>query len=297
MEQREDVKRDEIGSRVSYVVCENMQGISRQLDQYGYSQVDGFLGGSIHGYPDKIRNEMKGLFDRGWFEEEPEDEAAFKVGQYKISNQDREHRFRAKLLGAVADEKMERAIENQYDAAPTVVNFIRSLLVSLAEPMSKAAGTQLQSQVATAEMFVLCGNGARYDRRVSNVFGWNTDRGFVKDPRKLVAMYFANPNYRGEDQGGCLQLEGVVTPTGAVRIAPIHDRLVLFWADKVVWSMTPSRAGMISEHQFGIIAHMMVKDKEKGINYNPKTFAQWFPELRGKSMDWPPAHLLQGGSP
>lgn len=55
-----------------------------------------------------------------------------------------------------------------------------------------------------------------------------------------------------------LQLEGVITPSGAVRISPLHDRLVLFWADKTVWSMTPSRATMISEHQYGIIMHMML---------------------------------------
>ena len=32
-------------------------------------------------------------------------------------------------------------------------------------------------------------------------YGWNTEQGFVRDPRKLVAIYFANPNYR-EEHGG-----------------------------------------------------------------------------------------------
>ena len=31
-----------------------------------------------------------------------------------------------------------------------------------------------------------------------------------------------------------MQLEGVITPTGAVRISPVADKLVLFWADKTV---------------------------------------------------------------
>lgn len=83
-EQKQDVQSSQIGSRVSYVVLSNMQAILRQLDQYGYSQVDGFLGGSANGYPDQIRDEMKSLFDKGWFEEEPESEAQFKVGPYRI---------------------------------------------------------------------------------------------------------------------------------------------------------------------------------------------------------------------
>lgn len=283
-EQKQDIQSTQIGSRVSYVVLSNMQAILRQLDQYGYSQVDGFLGGSANGYPDQIRDEMKSMFDRGWFEEEPESEAQFKVGPYRITNQDREHRFRYRIKGRSGEEKMERLIENQYEVAPTVVNFTRSLLVSFAQPLGELTESGLSNTKGISELFVLCGQGARYDRRVSNVFGWNTEQGFVRDPRKLVAIYFANPNYR-EEQGGVLQLEGVITPTGAVRISPMQDRLVLFWADKTVWSMTPSRSSMISEHQYGIIMHMMAKGE---VNYNPQNFARWFPELQSMPMDWPP---------
>lgn len=283
-EQKQDVQSSQIGSRVSYVVLSNMQAILRQLDQYGYSQVDGFLGGSANGYPDQIRDEMKSLFDKGWFEEEPESEAQFKVGPYRITNQDREHRFRYRIKGRSGEEKMERLIENQYEVAPTVVNFTRSLLVSFAEPLGEITESGLSNTKGISELFCLCGQGARYDRRVSNVFGWSTEQGFVRDPRKLVAIYFANPNYR-EEQGGVLQLEGVITPTGAVRISPMQDRLVLFWADKTVWSMTPSRSSMISEHQYGIIMHMMAKGE---VNYNPQNFARWFPELQSMPMDWPP---------
>lgn len=55
----------------------------------------------------------------------------------------------------------------------------------------------------------------------------------------MVLLFTCSPsftaprNYR-EELGGVLQLEGVITPTGAVRISPVADRLVLFWADKTV---------------------------------------------------------------
>jgi len=290
-EQKKDVESSQLGARVSYVVLSNMQAIMRQLDQYGYSQVDGFLGGSANGYPDQLRNEMKSMFDKGWFEEEPESDAQFKIGPYRITNQDREHRFRYRIKGRSGEEKSERLIENQYDVGPTIVNFTRSLLVAFAEPLGELTDGGLSNTKGIAELFVLCGQGARMDRRVSNVYGWNTEQGFVRDPRKLVAIYFANPNYR-EEQGGILQLEGVITPTGAVRISPKQDRLVVFWADKTVWSMTPSRAGMISEHQYGIIMHMMAKDD---VDYNPSNFSRWFPELQNLPMEWPPKALA--GSP
>ncbi|CAK9031116.1 Hypoxia-inducible factor prolyl hydroxylase (HIF-PH) (Egg-laying defective protein 9) (Hypoxia-inducible factor-proline dioxygenase) [Durusdinium trenchii] len=209
-----------------------MQPILRQLDQYGYSQVDGFLG-DANGYPEQIRAEMKSLFDKGFFEEEPESDAQFKVGPYRITNQDREHRFRYRIKGRSGEERMEQLIQNQYEIAPTVVNFARSLLVSFARPLGELTESGLSNTKGISELFVLCGQGARYDRRVSNVYGWQTEQGFVRDPRKLVAIYFSNPNYR-EELGGVLQLEGVITPTGAVRISPVADRLVLFWADKTV---------------------------------------------------------------
>ncbi|CAK9083842.1 unnamed protein product [Durusdinium trenchii] len=247
-EQKQDIRSTQIGSRVSYVVLSNMQPILRQLDQYGYSQVDGFLG-DANGYPEQIRAEMKSLFDKGFFEEEPESDAQFKVGPYRITNQDREHRFRYRIKGRSGEERMEQLIQNQYEIAPTVVNFARSLLVSFARPLGELTESGLSNTKGISELFVLCGQGARYDRRVSNVYGWQTEQGFVRDPRKLVAIYFSNPNYR-EELGGVLQLEGVITPTGAVRISPVADRLVLFWADKTVWSMTPSRSSMISEHQW-----------------------------------------------
>eukprot|EP00933_Yihiella_yeosuensis_P021630 TRINITY_DN17095_c0_g1_i1.p1 TRINITY_DN17095_c0_g1~~TRINITY_DN17095_c0_g1_i1.p1 ORF type:complete len:407 (+),score=87.66 TRINITY_DN17095_c0_g1_i1:146-1366(+) len=288
-ERREDIKKSEIGSRISQVVREEAKGMTRQLEQYGFSQVDGFLGGSIHGYPDQIRKEMKAMFDRGWFESEDEEQASFKVGEYRIQNQDSDNRFRCKLLGGSGDPTLEKNIEKQYDVAPTLTDFVRSLVVAMAEPMAKPSKTALKNDTASAEMFVLCGEGSRYDRRVCNEFGWNTDKGFVRDPRKLTAIYFCNPNYKPE-HGGTLQLEGVITPTGGASIAPVHDRLVVFWADKTVWSVLPSTAGMISEHQYGIILNWLAKDKTK-IAYNAKNIAHWFPELNGKEITWPPPEL------
>jgi len=224
------------------------------------------------------------MFDRGWFESEPEEEAFSRIGPYKIQNQDLDHRFRARIRGSNPhDDLSNNVVENQYDIAPTTIEFIRGLTVSAAGPIGKRSNCEMKENMGMSEIFVLCGEGARYDRRCNNVNGWHTpDQGFVPDSRKLTAFYFTNPNYKKET-GGCLQLEGVVTPTGGVQIAPVADRLVLFWADKTVWSMTPSRAKLISEFQFGITMNFMVKDFND-IQYDAKSLAQWWPELRGQEI-------------
>lgn len=286
MKQRDDMIQDEVGKRLLYVIKENKSGIQTQLQQYGFAQIDGLLGGSIYGLPNQMRDEMDKMFSRGWFESESEDDLSFKVGPYKITNQDGEYRFRAKLIGNMGDEGKEEKVEVQYEVMPTVVNFSRGLLASVAEAVGKI--TKLSTNIASAELFCLCGKGARYDRRVGNVHGWNTKGGYLMDGRKLVAMYFVNPKWR-EELGGHLQLEGVITPTGQVSIAPQNDRLVLFWADRTVWSMRPSRATTMSEHQFGF-KMQMIAENVKDVDYDPNRFSRWFPELKGASMAWlPPA--------
>jgi len=276
---KDEAVEGDIGQRIKYLIDDNEKGIRRQLDQYGYAQVDGFLGGAISGFPDQIRDELDKLFARGWFETESEADRTFKVGGYRITNQDEEHRFKAALVGAAGDDATEKKVESQYDVAPTVVQFVRALMVSLADPIGRACKGGISTNIGAAEMFALCGNGARYDRRVSNVHGWRTEAGYAPDKRKLTVFYFTNPAWR-EELGGHLQLEGVITPTGAAAIAPLSDRLVMFWSDRTVWSMRQSRANTMREHSFGVKMDLMA-ESPKTIDYDPTRLGRWFPELQG----------------
>jgi hypothetical protein len=288
---KEALLQDDISERVNYSVVDNTKGIISQLQQYGYACIDGFLGGSIHGHPDRIRDELKKLFDRGWFAEESEEASGFKVGSYRIRYEDRDNRYKTELFSAAPSQKFdgsaeskEKAVETQYEVAPGVVKFARSLLTCLAEPVAKAAGGAMSTKVAIGEVNVLCGKGARIDRRVHNVYGWTTQQGFSRDPRKLTIFYFANPKWRPE-LGGNLQLEGIISPTGQVSIDPQHDRLVMFWSDKTVWSIAPTQANIISEHHYHMVLNLMAEEV-KDINYEPASLARWFPELQGKPMDF-----------
>eukprot|EP00438_Fugacium_kawagutii_P027929 Skav208936 [mRNA] locus=scaffold875:79663:81240:+ [translate_table: standard] len=84
-------------------------------------------------------------------EEQKEDIKSTQVGSrvsyviLRITNQDREHRFRYRIAGRSGEEKMERLIENQYEVAPTVINFTRSLMVSFAQPLGELTESGLSN--------------------------------------------------------------------------------------------------------------------------------------------------------
>lgn len=282
--------KDEVSERVALMVKDNAKGLGTQLDQYGYATVDGFLGGSVNGYPDKIHYEMTKLFGRGWFESDSEIDRRFKIGPYTITNDDAANRFRTRLIGVNPGEEKEGALETQYEVAPTVVNLTRSLIVSMAGPAGIWAGGSMSSNIAIGEIVCMAGNGARMDRRVSNSYHWNTQHGVRLDNAKLVAFYFLNPNQR-EALGGHLQLEGVITPTGAASVIPRHDRLALFWADKTVWSMRRHLATCMSDYMYALKVTMFARDFET-VKYDPNALARWFPEMQGRDMGaWPPENL------
>lgn len=288
--QKEDVSKNKVGSRLNYMVVQNREGIIKQLQQYGFSIIDGFLGalqGSRQTYADIIREEMKALFDRGWFESQTENN--LKLGNLNFAKQDLEHRFRYELKSnQPGDEKLEKLVDMQYELAPTVVDFFRGITISLAEPIAKADGHAMSTQIAYCELTAAVGNGARWDRHVDQEGGVNTEYGFCPDSRKLTIMYFTNPNWRPE-LGGELVLEGVIYPGNTRTIEPLHDRLVMFWSDRTVYSVRPSQARTISEHRYDLRIRMTSSEPGDAIKYDLRHIAQFFPELQGQEIIEEPA--------
>ena len=85
------------------------------------------------------------------------------------------------------------------------------------------------------EMQVTCypGGGARYVRHVDN----NTDNG-----RRVTCILYANPMWEDGDGGELRLYPTNGLPTDVVDVAPLHNRLVLFWSDaRVPHEVLPSR--------------------------------------------------------
>jgi len=277
-----ETTKDEVGRRVAYIIAQNAEGINRQLEQYGHCRISGLLGGDT---PEIIRKEMGKLFQRGWFAEPPEAENLTKVGQYSIQWEDAANRWHAPVKGITPGAVATEAdVETQFEAAPTTVSLVRSLSMALANVVSKRLKGNLSTSIVSAEMSV-CTDGGRYNRRVDNRFGWATEKGFVPDTRKLTAMYFVNPDYT-EEQGGVLQLENVITQTGTARCPPVSDILMLYWADRVVWSVSPTKAATPDQHRYALHLRLIAEDRDD-IKYEPKEFAKYFPELEGLTIEVP----------
>lgn len=88
--------------------------------------------------------------------------------------------------------------------------------------------SELQHVVSRSKAMVTCypGAGARYTRHVDNAIG---------NGRKLTCIYYLNsPDWTSAD-GGSLLLHGPVNSEissyGEIEIAPIFNRLLLFWSD------------------------------------------------------------------
>ena len=85
------------------------------------------------------------------------------------------------------------------------------------------------------EMQVTCypGGGARYVRHVDN----NTDNGW-----RVTCILYANPMWEDGDGGELRLYPTNGLPTDVVDVAPLHNRLVLFWSDaRVPHEVLPSR--------------------------------------------------------
>ena len=79
---------------------------------------------------------------------------------------------------------------------------------------------------------------AFYPKHLDNVTGG-------ADKRKLTAVYYPNPGWDSEAQGGCIRLYDALEPPHFTDIAPGGsggtDRLLLFWSDLVVHEVLPMR--------------------------------------------------------
>lgn len=95
-------------------------------------------------------------------------------------------------------------------------------------PLSSALWLGLQR--FSVQVACYPGDGARYLRHV--------DALRAEAARRVTAIVYLNPGWTPED-GGCLR---AYTPAGPVDVAPVHDRLVLFLADRVPHEVLPTNA-------------------------------------------------------
>eukprot|EP00753_Platysulcus_tardus_P006720 PLAT14492.1.p1 GENE.PLAT14492.1~~PLAT14492.1.p1 ORF type:complete len:353 (+),score=130.45 PLAT14492.1:78-1136(+) len=96
------------------------------------------------------------------------------------------------------------------------------------------------------------GGGARYVKHIDNPGGL--------DGRKVTMLYYLNCDWKPED-GGALRIHR--QKRAAVDVAPIGDRLLLFWSQLVVHEVLPSFKPRYALSQWFVAAQPVVKALSK----------------------------------
>ncbi|KAL1495569.1 hypothetical protein AB1Y20_016930 [Prymnesium parvum] len=139
---------------------------------------------------------------------------------------------------------------DSWKAAPTVVIFLSEVMATLPELVNQGLDAlpgrhpAISSSIFGHKLAVSTSGGARYPRHLDNVSGG-------EDKRKLTAVYYFNPGWDVDAQGGAIRMFDSVAPPVYTDIAPVGednaDRLLLFWSDLLVHEVLPMRTQHTSE--------------------------------------------------
>lgn len=199
------------------------------LRERGWHAVDNVLGHSICS---AMRSEAAALRDAGRFSQSYSEvaETGAKIWRPNV--------FQAELDG------------ESWRLAPRLVIYVSELMAAL-PPLMNASFRDLmlsESQFGH-KLAVSVGSGAFYPRHLDNVSGAPTDM------RKLTAIYYLNARegevaWDEERQGGVIRLYDGLEAPSHTDVAPIGDRLLVFWSDLLVHEVMPSFAENELDHRY-----------------------------------------------
>lgn len=203
-----------ITKRVDEVVPEQ---VVPQLRARGYALVDGFLGDA---FTLALRHEAEQLYERG--EMEISKSTRFCPENNSVVIYDKRNVFSTQMLGGDAYYSSPRLHEY-------VVGMVTAMYPWLAQAFPEAS---LSPQMASNKLAVCIGDGSSYDKHYDN--------SGEDDLRKLTVLLYLNPVWRPELGGefrifSCAKEGNGFTHTD---IAPIADRLLVFWSDRCVHSVS-----------------------------------------------------------
>lgn len=226
--------------------------VADALAERGWCALDGLLDGEAASH---VRSELVALFRDGAYQ--PSYSSVAETGE-KI--------WRPNV------HMMELEAES-WRRAPTVVVLLSELMGTLPGVVNDGfagrelhAPPQLSSRIFGHKLAVSTAAGAHYPKHLDNVSGAN-------DKRKLTAVYYPNPGWDVEAQGGAIRLYDSLTHPGFTDVAPAGegglDRLLLFWSDLLVHEVRPMIAapGAPSPQQWSV--------HDDGDAHHRHTFTLW----------------------
>ena len=143
-----------------------------------------------------------------------------------------------------------RGGESYYDA-PQLHEYVFSLIKTVVPILSEAFPDAHLSPTHHATKLAVCtGDGSRYDRHYDNAG--------LDDLRKVTILYYLNKTWRDECAGQfrIYNLDGSTTD-----IAPMADRMLVFWSDRMVHGVEASFAPKGEEdHRYALTVWLTTTD-------------------------------------
>ena len=215
---------------VSSKINKNGKSIIDQLAYRGYSIIDNFLGLELC---NKYRDEAVKLYKDGVMI--PSQSTRWVEDSKSIITYDKHNVLSTQLLGGESYYTSPRLHEY-------IVSMVQTIVPVISSPFPEA---RLSGNLASNKLAVCLGNGSYYDKHFDNS---GSD-----DMRKLTVLYYLNPNwdvsqggffraFREADRNNKFSAKNNIVTDEYEDIAPIGDRLLVFWSDRLEHSVQPSFA-------------------------------------------------------
>jgi len=218
---------------------ETMSLVSRRVGDLGPQLVKGLSGEEGYFVADNVlgkemlatlRAEAASLYEQGKFAKSQSTRWCPK--EKRPVFYDKNNVFAMQLMGGDA-----------YFDSPRLTEYVVSLIKTVVPILSAAfPEAQLSSTMASNKLAVCVGDGSAYDKHYDNAG--------LEDTRKVTILYYMNPSWR-EENGGVFRI--YKRDGGVADVAPLGDRVLAFWSDRLVHSVEPSFAQRGAEdHRYAL---------------------------------------------
>lgn len=173
---------------------------------------------------------------------------------------------------AVFSTQIEGAAK--YKDAPRLTEHVVKLTETLAKAINEM-GVELKPRHQTNKLAVCTGGGSEYLTHYDNSGG--------DDLRKVTALYYLNPDWQPEHKGE-FRLYGPLPDAAPTDIAPIGDRLLVFWSDDLIHGVLPNLCATHKDHRYALTVWLLAEKAASIAAIDPEVEAHFFPDCQ-KSRD------------
>lgn len=174
---------------------------------------------------------------------------------------------------AVFSTQIEGA--GKYKDAPRLTEHVVKLTEVLAKAVNEM-GVPVKPRHQTNKLAVCTGGGSEYLTHYDNSAG--------DDLRKVTALYYLNPDWQPEHKGE-FRLYGPLPDAQPTDIAPVGDRLLVFWSDDLIHGVLPNLCESHKDHRYALTVWLLAENEKDIAAIDPAVEAHFFPQCQTKGEE------------